>query len=119
MATALVPDVLAANGVFSTITMTAVDITGMSFPNTGRELVVVDAGATPSTGDVTVEGVAAADSGRDGTSQIGSSPSMVADDIAIAGPFKPRNWNVGGIVEMSSALAGTLTVGVVRFDPNG
>lgn len=117
MATTITPQALPANGQPVNVNLIAADDTGMSFPNSGREILLVAAGSAPAAADVIVEGVPAADSGRDGTVTFGG--ALVADELVAGGPFKPRNFNNGGIIELTIGAAATLSVGVVRFDPNG
>lgn len=114
---AIIAQPLPANGEGLTVVQTAVVGTAHTFANTGRELYLLFAGATPATSDSVIDGVAAADSGRDGTVTLGG--AMTADDLIVAGPFKPRNFNTGGIVELTVAVPATLSHAVIRFDPNG
>lgn len=112
MATLTVQD-LPANGVdLGNISFDACDVAGDVFPNTGKEIVIVKTVGAPS-GDVTIEGVPAPDSGRDGTSVM----TLGADELHIAGPFKSRNWsNSSGGVDLSYLSGITnMSVAVVRF----
>lgn len=103
---------LPANGVdLGDITFTAASAGGDSFSNTGRDLVLVKFGAAPS-GDVVVEGVPAPDSGRDGSVTF----TAGANETHMGGPYAPRNFSNGGVVEISySAGVTDIEIAVVRF----
>lgn len=115
MATTITVQALPANGEKLAVSYTAADASGMTFSNSGRELVLVNGTTAPAASGVVVEGVAAPDSGRDGSVTL--DPGAVA--LVIGGPYKPRNFNNGGIIELSIADATDLEVAVVRFDANG
>lgn len=111
MATLTVQE-LPANGVdLGDITFTAADVAGDEWANTGRDLVIVQFGATPS-GNVQVEGVPSADSGRDGTVTF----TAGANETHIGGPYKPRNFNTGGVTQLTYPGGVTdINVAIVRF----
>ncbi len=79
------------------ITFTAADVAGDTFANDGNTVFLVQWGAAPS-GDVTIEGVPSADSGRDGTSTMAAAAE---NSLTQAGPFKARNWNSAGAVDVT------------------
>ena len=103
---------LPANGAPSAIAFAAADVAGDEFTGTGRELVAIQWGAAPS-GNVQVEGVPSADSGRDGTSVL---VPGAPNTVTMAGPLKPRNWNDGGVVKITypSGIV-NITVAAIRF----
>lgn len=86
---------------------------GDEFPNSGRELVVAS-GVTGWTSEtVQVEGVPSGDAARDGTATL--NPGSVGG-FDMAGPFKPRNWNASGAVQLTYPGGVTgLELYVVRF----
>ena len=112
---ALTVQAIPTTGAPLAVTFTAVS-SAETFANSNRELVMVRATGAAATTGVVVEGVASADSGRDGSQTLAP---LVADEFVVAGPFKSRNFNVGGVVEVSSTTPANLEIAVVRFDPNG
>lgn len=88
---------LPANGQELALTFAAASLAGDSFPNDGQTYFAVQWGATPS-GNVQIEGVEAPDSGRDGTVTM---TAGAANSITVAGPFKTRNFNSGGKVDVT------------------
>lgn len=88
---------LPANGAELAVTFAAATAAGDSFTNDGQTTFMVQWGAAPS-GNVTIEGVEAADSGRDGTVTL---TAGAANSITKAGPFKTRNFNAGGKVSVT------------------
>ena len=109
---ALTVQELPANAGELAVTFDAADVAGDTFENDSRVFLIVSFGATPS-GNVVVEGVPAADSGRDGTTTL----TAVADTIVMAGPFKSRNWNNSGSVEVTYPSGVTnISVAAVRYN---
>ena len=103
---------LPANGVGRQVTLVAANAGGDTFVNTGNEIIYVQYSAGAAA--FTVNGVPAPDSGRDGTSSI---LYYGAGTFAMAGPFKPRNWNTSaGVVEISYPSGATgINIAVVRI----
>jgi hypothetical protein len=95
------------------LTFTAAAAGGDEFSNTGREVFLIKGGAAYVDDYAQIEGVPGSDAGRDGTAT--ADPGAV-DNVDAAGPFKTRNWNTGGVVQVTypSGVVG-LEVAVVRF----
>ncbi len=88
---------LPANGKELAVSFAAANLAGDSFTNDGQTTFKVQWGATPS-GNVVLEGVEAPDSGRDGTVTL---TAGAANSVTEAGPFKTRNFNNGGKIEVT------------------
>lgn len=88
---------LPANGGELAVVFAAADVAGDSFANPGKNVYVhIQWGASPS-GNAQIEGVLDS-AGRDGTSTL---TAAAANSTTVAGPFKPRNWNNGGSVDIT------------------
>ena len=96
----------------SGLTFVAADVAGDEYVATGKELVLIKGGSAWVDDYAQVEGVLDA-SGRDGTGII--DPGAI-DNVDMGGPFRPRDWNVGGIVQITypSGVTG-VEVAIVRF----
>lgn len=103
---------LPANAGELAVSFAAADVAGDTFENDSRVFLAIQWGASPS-GNVVVEGVPAADSGRDGSTTL---TAGAANSITMAGPFKARNWNNGGSVDVTYPSGVTdISVAVVRY----
>lgn len=98
-----------ANGGELTVTQNAASVGGDNFLNDGNTYVIVIFGAAPS-GNVVIEGVPAADSGRDGSITV----TAAANERHVRGPFKGRNF--GASVDLSYPGGVTnISIGLVRL----
>jgi len=87
---------------------------GDKFANTGREIVFVEYSGG-ATGSAQVEGVIGSN-GRDGAALFATTTSTVK----VGGPYKPREWNTGGNVDVTYPAGVTgVTVLVVRVPLGG
>jgi hypothetical protein len=113
MATLTVQELPRFGAALGGLTFAAADVAGDEYQATGRELVLVK-GATGWTSETAqVEGVPSQDSARDGTSVL--DPGAI-NDVDIAGPFRPNNWNNGGVVQITYPGGVTgLEIAIVRF----
>ncbi len=96
MATLTVQE-LPANGEELAVSFAAADVAGDEFANDGQIVFKVQWGASPS-GNVQIEGVASADSGRDVPVTL---TAGAANSVTEAGPFKKRNFNAAGVVQVT------------------
>ena len=103
---------LGANGAIANLTFTVGSVSD-SFVNTGVELVIMRALATFAVADnPTIEGVPAQDSGRDG-SEVATMAAAL--DEQIGGPYKPRNFVVGGSTTITGGTDPTkVEIAVIR-----
>lgn len=93
------------------VVFTAADAAGDVFDNAEDVIIWIQFGAAPS-GDVTIEGVVAPDSGLDGSVTVTSG----ANQDHMCGPFKSSNFNEGGQVYLTYPSGVTnIDVAVVRF----
>jgi len=108
MATLTVQE-LPANGAELSIAWTAATASD-EFPNDGNIILAVRtvgaAGGNPS-----VLGVPSADSGRDVDVLI---TLVGTTDFQLAGPFKPRNFNAGGVVQITATAPANTEYAVLR-----
>jgi hypothetical protein len=84
----------------------------MYFKNDGN-MILLAKGATAPGGDVVAQGVAALDSGRD----LDSTIDVPVNGLNVAGPFKPRNFNQAGVVNLTLASTVDISLAVVRVRP--
>lgn len=98
MATLVVQEVPRFGAGLGGVTWTAAAGAGDDFPNDSRTLVACRAQAGWTNETVQVEGVPAQDSARDGTATL---DPQALNGVDIAGPFKGRNWNTGGSVQLT------------------
>jgi hypothetical protein len=111
MATLTVQELPANGATFGTLTFSAASNDGDQFAGTGREIVLVQWGGVAN--DVTVVATPGADAGRAVDVAIADAG---ATTVSAAGPFKTRNFNSGGNVQLTYGGDGTnITVAVVRF----
>lgn len=108
MATLAVQE-LPANGGELTLSWTAASATD-EFANDGNTVLVVRTTGAAG-GDPTILGVPSADSGRDVDVVI---TLVGTTDFHVAGPFKPRNFNSGGVVQMTAAAPANTEYAVLR-----
>jgi hypothetical protein len=108
MATLAVQE-LPANGGELTLAWTAATAAD-EFPNDGSTILVVRTTAAAG-GNPVIKGVPAADSGRD----VDVTVTLVGtSDFQLAGPFKPRNFNAGGVVQITAAAPANTDYAVLR-----
>lgn len=111
MANITVQELPANGGALDPVTFSAATAGGDVYDNAEDVILWVKFGAAPS-GNVTIEGVAASDSGRDGTVTV----TAGANEDHVMGPFSSKNFNEGGQVYLSYPSGVTdISVAVLRF----